>query len=251
MDPNSGLSSGLFYIFPTIFIVFFVVVVAVMIGAVVFGVRASRRRRESIAAIVTVNGLSYVGEDHSLVDSFVGDPFGKGQNRRARDVVAGNHAGDPFQSFAYSYETETRDANGNTTKTTHSFQVTWIPVPAPFPHVRITPDSAWLRALGSLAGHDLNTESAQFNARWRVRANDERVAHAILTGPMIGRFMHADVRDRAAIFQGERLMSFAPQASDLTEPNTVVGMLQDVAALVPPFLIDDLRGRVAGQIAAA
>ena len=242
MYPDSGVSSGLFAVFPTIFIVFFVVVVAVMIGAVVFGLRASRRRRESIAAIVSVNGLSYVGEDPSLVNAFVGDPFGKGQRRRARDVVAGNHAGAPFQSFAYSYETESRDANGNTSKTTHRFQVTWIPLPAPFPHVRITPDSGWLRALGSLAGHDLNTESAAFNERWRVRANDERVAHAILTGPMIERFMRADVRDRAVIFQGNRLMSFAPKASDLTELNMVVGMLQDVASLVPPFLLGDLNG---------
>jgi hypothetical protein len=242
MDPNSGFSSGLFSVFPTIFIVFFVVVVAVMIGAVVRGLRASRRRRESIAAIVTVNGLSYVGEDRSLVDSFVGDPFGKGRNRRARDVVAGNHAGAPFQSFAYSYETETQDANGNATTTTHRFQVTWIPVPAPFPHVRITPDSGWLRALGSLAGHDINTESAEFNARWRVRASDERTAHAILTGPMIERLLRADVRDRAVVFQGKRLMSFAPRATDLTELNTVVGMLQDVAALIPPFLVNDLNG---------
>ena len=245
MEPNSGLSTGIFAVFPAILIVFFLVVVALMIGGVVFGLRASRRRRESIAAIVTKNGLSYVGEDRSLVDAFVGDPFGKGQNRRARDVVAGDYGGAPFQSFAYSYETETRDANGNTSKTTHSFQVTWIPVPAPFPHVRITPDSGWLRALGSLAGHDLNTESAQFNARWRVRANDERTAHGLLTAPMIERFMRADVRDRAVVFQGKRLVSFAPQATDLAELNTVVGMLQDIAALIPPFLIQDLKGRAA------
>ena len=115
-------------------------------------------------------------------------------------------------------------------------------MPAPFPHVRITPDSGWLRSLGSLAGHDLNTESAEFNARWRVRANDERTAHAILTAPMIERFMRADVRDRAVVFQGMRLMSFAPQATDLTELDTVVRMLQDIAALIPPFLVKDLSG---------
>ena len=108
MDPNSGLSTGIFAVFPAILIVFFLVVVALMIGGVVLGLRASRRRRESIAAIVTVNGLSYVGEDRSLVDAFVGDPFGKGQNRRARDVVAGNHAGAPFRAS----RTPTRPSRG-------------------------------------------------------------------------------------------------------------------------------------------
>jgi len=227
---------------PVIFIVFFIAVLAFIIGSVVYAVRSSRRRRDSIAAIVTTNGLSYVREDRSLVGAFDGDPFGTGLNRRARDVVGGNHAGRPFQSFAYSYDTESRDANGSTSRVTHSFQVTWIPMTAVFPHVRITPDTGWLRALGSLAGHDLNTESAEFNARWRVRAHDERTAHAILTGPMIERLMHDDVRDRAVIFQGARLMSFAPKATDLTELTMVVGMLQGVAALVPPFVVADLGG---------
>ena len=241
MGGDFGASPGIFAAIPLVFGVILVLVLAFMIVSVVYAIRASRRRRESIAAIVTTGGLSYVGEDRTLVDAFVGTPFGTGSHRRARDVVAGNHAGAPFQTFAYSYETESRDANGNTSTTTHRFQVTWIPAPAPFPHVRITPDSGWLRALGSLAGHDLNTESAEFNARWRVRAQDERTAHAILTGPMIERLMRADVRDRAVVFQGVRLMSFAPQATDLTELNAVVGMLQDIAALIPPFLISDLN----------
>lgn len=242
MNVGSDGSAGIFAILPAVFIVFFVLVVAGMIGLVVFGVRTSRRRRDSIAAIVTTGGLSYVGEDSSLVDSFVGDPFGTGENRRARDVVGGTHAGRPFQSFAYSYETESRDANGKSSTTTHSFQVTWIPLPAVLPHVRITPDSGWLRALGPLAGHDLNTESAAFNSRWRVRSYDERTAHAILTGPMIERLMRDDVRDRAVIFQGDRLMSCAPQASDLTELSMVVGALQDIASLIPPFLFSGPNG---------
>ena len=242
MKESLGSPGVPFSAIPVVFGVLLVLVLAFMVGAVVYAVRSSRRRRESIASIVTTNGLSYVGEDESLVDAFVGDPFGKGSRRRARDVVAGNRAGSPFQSFAYSYETESQDANGSTSQTTHSFQVTWIPLAAHFPHVRITPDVGWLRALGSLAGHDLNTESAEFNGRWRVRAHDERMAHAILTGPMIERLMRDDVRERAVVFQGARLMSFAPKASDLTELPTVVGMLRDVAALVPPFVVADLGG---------
>ena len=193
-------------------------------------------------AIVTANRLSYAPNNPSLLNEFVGDPFGKGTARRAVDVVAGTLAGGWFQTFVYSYETESQDGNGNNTKTIHRFQVTWIPVPASFPHTRITPDRGWLRSLGALVGHDLNTESAEFNAQWRVRANDERVAHAMLTGPMIERLLRADVRERAVVFQGNRLITFAPQASDLKDLAAVVGMLCEVAALVPPFVIKDLTG---------
>lgn len=223
------------------FVVFFVAVLCLMVAAIVYSVRASRRRRDSIAAIVTANGLSYAAEDRSLVGAFAGDPFGRGSSRRARDVVGGTLKGEPFQTFAYSYETSSVDADGHTTTQTHRFQVTWIPLAASFPHVRVTPDVRWLRALGALAGHDVGTESSAFNQRWRVRANDERTAHAILTGPMIERLMLEDVRDRAIIFQGARLMSFVPQVSDLTELNTVVGALREIAALIPPFLLADLR----------
>jgi hypothetical protein len=75
-----------------------------------------------------------------------------------------------------------------------------------------------------------------------VRASDERTAHAILPGPMIERLLGADVRDRAMVFQGNRLITFAPRVSDLTDLAVVIGMLHDVAALVPPFLIADLKG---------
>ena len=219
-----------------------IAVLGAMIASVVMTVRSSRRRRESISAIVMAHGLTYAAKDPSLVNQFVGDPFGKGSARRVRDVVAGILGGGWFQTFAYSYETETQDSKGRRTTTTHSFQVTWVPLPASFPHVRMTPDRAWLRALGELAGHDLNTESAEFNNQWRVRANDERVAHALLTGPMIERLLHADVTERAVVFQGDRLITFAPKASDLTDLAAVVGMLHDVATRVPAFLVKDLNG---------
>ncbi len=242
MNEALGPTDSPFNSVPVVLGIMLVAVIVAMIMSVVFAVRSSRRRRESIMAIVTANGLSYVPNDPSLLNEFLGDPFGKGTSRRAVDVVAGTLAGGWFQTFAYSYETESQDANGNATKTTHRFQVTWIPVPAAFPHVRITPDRGWLRALGALVGHDLNTESAEFNAQWRVRANDERVAHAILTGPMIERLMRADVKERAVVFQGTRLITFAPKASDLTDLASVVTMLREVAGLVPPFLLTDLNG---------
>lgn len=240
---QAGIGQG----FSESFAVVEVVVVVVFTLALAFALvarsaRIARRRKESIAAVVAANGLAYVEEDEALVSMFTGEPFGVASNRRARDVVSGTLSGGWFQTFAYSYETESRDSEGKTTTTTHRFQVTWVPLPAKFPHVRLTPDHGRHHGLGLFEGHDIDTESAAFNERWSLRASDERVAHAILTGPMIERLLGADVQGRPVIFQGEHLMSFAPQASDLTDLSAIVGMLHEVAALVPPFLVNDLNG---------
>ncbi len=242
MNADTVLPNSAFNATTGLLVLLIIVAVGALIASIVMAARSSRRRRESIASVVTANGLSYVAKNDALVHEFVDDPFGKGSARRARDVVAGTLAGGRFQTFAYSYETYSQDAKGRRTTTVHRFQVTWVSLPAPFPHVRITPDRGWLRALGELAGHDLNTESAAFNSQWRVRANDERLAHALLTGPMIERLLRTDVIERAVVFQGSRLITFAPKVSDLTDLAAVVGVLHDIAALVPPFVVKDLKG---------
>lgn len=240
---QAGIGQGFSDSFAMVEVVVIVVfALALAFALVARSARIARRRRESIAAVVAANGLAYVEEDEALVSMFTGEPFGVASSRRARDVVSGAFSGVWFQTFAYSYETESRDSEGKTTTTTHRFQVTWVPLPASFPEIRIAPDSGLLRKLGALAGHDLDTESDAFNKQWRVRSGDERTAHAILTGPMIARLLEADVANRVVVFQGERLMSFVPGASSLTDLKDVVGLLQDIAALLPPFLIADHKG---------
>ena len=239
-DPLGFLSP--FDAIPGSLVIAFVLVVGIAAAWTIRNARVARTRKRSIAATVAANGFSYVAEDFSLVGKFFGPPFETGSGQDARDVVAGTLAGGPFQTYVYSYDSESRDSDGSTTTVTHRFQVTWVPLPAKFPHVRLTPDHGRHHGLGLFEGHDIDTESAAFNERWSLRASDERVAHAILTGPMIERLLGADVQGRPVIFQGEHLMSFAPQASDLTDLSAIVGMLHEVAALVPPFLVNDLNG---------
>ncbi|WP_062517718.1 DUF3137 domain-containing protein [Demequina gelatinilytica] len=232
-----GLVGGAFAIFPLIF-------VGVIVLMVVLGVRGflgARRRRDAIAATVAANHLGHLAEDPARVTYFSSPPFGTGRRRRARDIVWGTMSGRPFETFAYSYETESRDSEGRTSTTTHTFQVTWVPLPAPLPTVRFTGDNALLRALGKLGGRDLDTESHEFNQRWKVWSEDERVAHAILTPTVIDRLLRRDIVGRAFVVEGAALYSYAQSASDLAELPLVVGALYDLVDAIPAFLFEGPR----------
>lgn len=227
---------------PGITVVAILLPIVLVVGWTLYKSVVRRRRQKAIAALVAARGFTYVKEDPTRVDAFRGFPFGAGGARRAYDVVRGTHAGQVFEAFAYSYVTEFTDSEGHTHRRTHHFQVTWIPLGAPFPEVRLVPHSMVERSLFGV-GQDVNTESAEFNKRWLVKAVDERIAHAILSGLMIERLLRDDVAQMILVFDGAGLMTFTSGESDLDTLASVVEALRDVAAEVPRFLIDELAPR--------
>ena len=214
-----------------------IVVIMVTIGSI-----KRRRRNAAIAAVVADNGFSFVKEDPSRADLFRGFPFGVGGRRRAYNVVRGTYAGQSFETFAYSYVTEWTDSEGRRHRKTHHFQVTWVPLGAPFPEVRLVPHSMLERSLFG-HGQDVNTESSEFNKRWLVKAADERIAHAILSGLMIERLLLDDVAEMVLVFEGAGLFTLTGGESDLHDLLSHVTSLRDVAAEIPQFLLKELAPR--------
>lgn len=64
---------------------FGIVIVAVLIG----GYLLDRKRRERIMTFCLARGWQYVDEDLTVVGRYSGDPFGRGDHRRARNVIRG------------------------------------------------------------------------------------------------------------------------------------------------------------------
>lgn len=225
---------------------FFLGVVGLGIYFAIKGYQQAKRRNAAIVALAAANGWGYVAEDPSRVDFFRSTPFATGDNRRARNRVWGVSGGLPFEAFDYSYETHTTDSNGHRSTTTHHFQVTWIPLPAPLPTVRFTSDNALLRGLTHLGAKDLEVESHEFNQRWKVWCEDERVGHAILTPRMIERFLVPDLQHRPIVIEGSGLMSYTQGQSDLAELPGVVALLHELRGLIPPFVFEPRSDAPAG-----
>jgi hypothetical protein len=228
---------------------FNVLVALLILGGIAFTIysaikayQGGKRRRLAIDATVAANHLGHLDEAPERVTYFSSPPFGTGDSRRARDLVWGTLGGRPFETFAYSYETHTTDSEGHRTTTTHRFQITWVPLPGPVATVRITSDNALLRGLTHLGARDLEVESHEFNQKWKVWFEDERAAHAIFTPRVIERFLQPDVGGRAFTFEGSALVGISPQVSDLGDLQLVVGALNSIVDLIPPFVFDSTSG---------
>lgn len=213
-------------------------VVALMVFAIVTSYRNAKRRQAAIAATVAAHNLGYVATDPARTGYFSSHPFGIGDHRKAADVVWGSLAGGSFETFAYSYETHTTDAKGNRTTTTHRFQITWVPLAAAVTTMRLTADNALWRLLSTMGARDLDVESKEFNDHWKVWCESERLGHAMLTPRMIERFLAPDVAGRGFVFEGAALMTYVSGVSDLSDLESVLAMLREIAALIPPFLLE-------------
>jgi hypothetical protein len=240
MSPDIGVGIG---VAGGAFGFMFVVVPLLMAAMIAFGIYAgikgyqqAKLRRAAIGATVAAHHLGHLDEDPARTRYFTGPPFGVGSSRRARDIVWGTLGGRPFETFAYSYETESAEVNGVSHRTTHHFQVTWVPLPAALPTMRLTADSALMRGFVKLGARDLDVESHEFNQLWKVACDDERIGHAILTPRMIERFLQPDLGGRTFSFEGSALVSVSPQVSDLGDLQLVVGALHSIVDLIPPFL---------------
>ena len=243
MDPGAGLGGAvgmgavMFLVVPLLM----AAVIALGVFAVVRAYKEGKRRKATIAATVAAYGLGHVPEDPARTTLFTSAPFAIGESRRARDVVWGAFDGRPFETFAYSYETTSTDADGDRTTTTHHFQVTWVPLPAPLPTLRLTADNGLLRLAAKLGARDLKVESHEFNQRWKVWFEDERTAHAILTPRMIERFLAPDTARRGYVFEGRMLFTYTRGQSDLSDLHQVVTGLYSILDLVPQFLFEYRR----------
>lgn len=218
------------------FFIGFAVLVGGFIWLAVHQARRHRERREALVARVAALGYSYVPEDPGRTALFTSTPFGIGMSRRAADIVWGQLNGRAFETFAYKYETESTDAEGHRSTTTHRYQVTWIPLPNALPTMRLTSDNAVMRLFAKMGAKDLEVESHQFNQRWKVWCADERIGHAVLTPKLIDYMLAPGWAGRELVIEGRLLMTYVSGHTDLTDLEQIVYALYDVVDCIPPFL---------------
>src|SRR5262249_50287373 len=123
--------------FPFVFGVFFLGVVVMAY----LGWKKQQARIAEIQQLCLARGWSYTGEAPRLTTAWQGAPFGEGESRRARNVVAGQWGRQAFTSFDYTYVTETHDSEGRTHRTTHTYGVVALALPAYLPTLQVTGES--------------------------------------------------------------------------------------------------------------
>ena len=202
---------------------------------------AALQRSMQVEALAQSRGWGFEEEDRARAKYFSAYPFISNTPERACDIVWGSVDGRPFETFALSLSDNTYVSGslGKTRTWSSDFQVTWVPLPARLPRIKLTLNDSASQRLAALGEREVDVESSQFNLIWNVYSHDARITHAVLQPRMIDRLLQADSVFREFTFEGAALMTSVPFATALEDVDALVRMLYEIADLVPPFLFDD------------
>lgn len=222
-------------------IVLLVVVGAVVVGGAYYlGWYLDKKRREAIAAFAAARGWTYTDEDDRFAFELEGDPFGKGDNRSARNVIAGDFRSRPACAFDYKYNTYSTDGKGRRHKHTHRFHVMELRLPAGLPTLQVTREHLFHKIGQAFGFTDIELESEDFNRQFRVVGEDRKLAYDILHPRTMevllagGDWVWRIERDRIVTWESGRL--------DLGTVDAALDLLTRIVEQVPSFVWED-RGQ--------
>jgi len=181
--------------------VMLIAVIAAVSIALVLAYSANKKRREAMAAQGARMGFAYAASDPSLMPRFqaLGDPFNRGFDRQAHNILTGRWNGRPAVSFDYSYKTRSSDSTQ-----IHYLSVVCLHWGLSAPSLSVLPEGAVTRAMGKLVGDDVQLESDEFNRAFRVTSDNRRFATDVLHARTM-QFLLAHGRDGFRLLDGQAI----------------------------------------------
>ena len=218
------------------------IVLLIIAGVAVIGLvmylqhKARQRKIAEFTAFAAQRGWHYTVRDRSLVDRFLGDPFGRGHSRNAEHVLRGEHRGRGILVFEYSYK-ETHGSGQDRRTETYTHTVVSVSLPSAKPTLQVGREGIGRKLLGFVGVRDLQLESEQFNETFHIKTDNDRFAYDILH-PRMMEWMLADQRALSTTFRFERgdLMTWDRGRIDLAKVQWMLEYLCDVVDQVPSFV---------------
>lgn len=221
-------------IFPVIFVLFFVIAVAL----VVLGIVAAKKRRDLFRATAAQRGWRYTESDDRWVDRFEHAPFGTGMRRRAENILEGTSNGRGLVAFDYSYQTESTstDAQGHTTThtTTHNFSVLALNLGADLPALSVGPEGFFARMVDAVTNADIDFESEDFNRSFRVTCPDRKFASDVINPQMMEFLMPH--RKIAWNIQHRYLVTISSGSASMEQIDQKLAFVNGIADRIPKFV---------------
>ncbi len=158
-------------------VLFIVLAIVVAGAAAVWSYRLKQKRREALATMARQLGLEYSRDD---VRGCLELPFsllGRGDGRGTENVLWGVWQDVPVLEFDYWYYEESRDAKGNTSRTTYRFSCAVTEVEAGLSPLTLGRENVLTRLADSIGLHDVEFELEDFNRAFTVKCKDRRFAN--------------------------------------------------------------------------
>ncbi len=212
----------------------FVVVLVIVILAAVLSWQAAKRRREEFAAVAHQREWTYTERDDRWCERFQGQPFGRGSDRRALNILGGTYDGRTFVAFDYRYSTHSTDSQGHSRTTVHPFSVLALNVGVRFPSLAVAPEGFVSRMVGRITNRDIELESEDFNRAFTVTADDRKFASDVLHPQMMEYLL--TMPDLGWELEGDSLVAVRAGSHTIQEVDAKLAAVDGIVDRVPEFV---------------
>lgn len=204
-----------------------------VIGFIIFGIIAARKRREALAALAQKLGMTFFPQKNYGMDDTYGflDALRRGRNRYAYNLISGNYREKDFKIFDYHYKT----GSGKNTRHYH-FSFFIMTLEKIFPELKISKEGIFSKIGQALGFDDIDFESHEFSRHFCVRSKDKKFAYDVCNAKMIdyllnNRDMNIEIENNAMALAFNRRLDAAKIEHNLDR-------LIEVRSLLPEYLFN-------------
>jgi hypothetical protein len=216
-----------------------IIVVICIIGAIIWGIYAGKKRRDEMTLLAERLGLNFHHErDYHLADrySFL-DKLRQGSNQYAYNILSGRYRDHEIAAFDFHYETYSRDSDGKRKTHHHHFSFFILELEKYFPELTIAKEGLFSKIAQAVGYDDIDFESHEFSRNFVVRSKDKKFAYDFCNAQMI-EYLLTD-RDINLELDQNMLAIAYHRCLKVEEIRSHLDRLIDIRELMPDYLFSD------------
>lgn len=192
---------------------------------------------EAARVAAELRGWRHRHAQHEIVDRWEGTPFGRGERRRAYNVVTGTAEGRELTAFDYLFWTLSDPSNDELDRSTrHHFLVCVLELKVPMPGLQATANE-WHDAVAAQVEDGALEVGPPFSGAYLLQGSNRSFGQAVLTPPVVGALLDRQQPNEWR-FRGSELIGWARNQKCGQELSSFVDALSTLAAAAEAYQSD-------------
>jgi hypothetical protein len=215
-----------------------IIVVICIIGAIIWGLYAGKKRRDAMSMLAERLGLQFSSErNYNMAKQYAFlDKLRQGQNRYAYNIMNGRFQGHDAAAFDYHYETHSTDSKGRRQTQHHHFSFFILTLGKHFPELTIAKEGFFSKIAQAVGFDDIDFESHEFSKRFAVRSKEKKFAYDFCNAQMIDYLLdQPDIN--IEVDQNSLALGFT-RCLKVEEIESHLKQLVEIRSLMPNYLFD-------------
>lgn len=215
-----------------------IIAVICIIGAVIWGIYAGKKRRDEMTLLAGELGLDFHHErNYQLAERYrFLDKLRQGSNRYAYNILSGAYRDHDIAAFDYHYETHSTDSDGKRKTHHHHFSFFILTLPKFFPELTVAKEGIFSKIAQAVGYDDIDFESHEFSKSFVVRCKDKKFAYDFCNARMMEFLLnHPDIN--IELDQNQLAVGYSSRLKvDQIRPH--LDRLIEIRNLMPDYLFD-------------